>query len=825
MKISRNIKIATAVILAIKLASCTSDENTIATQQGYIKLSAEIKDSFTMADGTLVSLSELQVPEIADFSLALNMVGDENFSHTWQSFNDFPSNESYLIGNYDITMRAASKNDGPTFDGSKQVVIAAGQRTAAEIECAPAEALLKFDISQNSKYKLGTMIVHSNNGQYCETKGGENIFIEPGEMEMYAQLTDEAARSIRVSLPYTTSISAAHGEAIVVKLNDDELALTSTNKSSNYVIEKSIFDLSAPAIEAEGFTPGQEIKATEGITLNKSVKMFGTSNRVIKHARLTVESPILNMVSAPSEIDLAQLSSDDRNYLSNVGLIYTFAADKKSVNIDYTNLLENMSSYTSALSHFTLMLEDEAGVCSEPLTLDVNTQVMTISLESITTAELGINRATMQINTGGQDVEQPDFNIYAIDSDGNKTLCAITSWKKVDAQRIAVEFSVPEGYDDINIDVYYLDLKRFSTIAKRSTSDYTIDVDAYATNAIIKFDAKNEEEIKALVKYATVSITGINGLNCERYESEHGILVQNLQADTKYTVNVWFGDGTKQTSTFTTEKALQVPEGDFEDWEQLITYKQMPQGGKYSATGLSIVNRQNYTDIDVKWPKKYWASVNAKTFNKQSSRHNTWYMQPSSVIIYEPQSGYKAICMTSVGWDHNGEQIADYVQESGQSLAYSKVVPNIAHRSAGRLFLGSYSYDIKTQQEVFNEGYTFTSRPSSLNGFFMYTPDNTHPTDRGYVEVEIINITDGKETVIASGRSEFQAATDYKAFNVPLSYKYYNLKASKLKIMFASSTATGSQEYEDSHVPVTAHPETGVMSGSSLWIDNLSFTY
>jgi hypothetical protein len=63
------------------------------------------------------------------------------------------------------------------------------------------------------------------------------------------------------------------------------------------------------------------------------------------------------------------------------------------------------------------------------------------------------------------------------------------------------------------------------------------------------------------------------------------------------------------------------------------------------------------------------------------------------------------------------------------------------------------------------------------------------------------------------------------AFNVPLTYGYYNLKATRLKIMFASTTQTGTQEFEDANVPLSSHPESGVMSGSSLWIDNLSFTY
>jgi hypothetical protein len=824
MKISKFISLATSVIAACIWQACTSEENQIATQQGYLSLSANVDGSFAMADGSTLQPAAAQVPDISDFSVTL--ASGEQYSHTWASFDEFPKNESYLVGAYTVTLSAEPRNGGPSYVGAANADIVMGQRTMTSITCKPADALMQFNVTQdNSAYSLAGITVHSDGGEYGEYAPDENLYIAPGKMQLYAQLCDNQSRSISIVAPYTTTLDAAHGEAVNVNLSENNLTFSSSKGDCTYAIDKSIFDLPAPAITAEGFIPGVQIDATEGITLSNNIKMLATAGREIKSARLTVQSPILNIVGAPSELDLMQLSSDDRDYLQQVGLKYTLSADKKSLNIDYTELLENMSSYTSALSRFSMMIEDVAGVCSSPLSLDVNTQVMTLQMESISTAVVGINKATMVINAGGHDIERQDLNVIATDADGHQVTCPITSWKQVDKQRVELQFDVPEGDSTVGVDVYYLDLKRFSANVVRVAPEYTIEVDAFATNAVVRISAETEEIAAAVAKYMVPTVEGMSSLNYDRYNDLNAVLVRNLEPGKKYTVSVSVAGTGKKTKQFTTEAALQVPEGDFEDWEQLIDYKQMPQGGKYSSTELSIVNRQNYVDIDVKWPKKYWASINAKTFNKRSSNHNTWYMQPSSVIKYEPQSGYKAICITSVGWDHNGEAIADYVQKHGESLPYSNTVPEVSHRSAGRLFLGSYSYDFATQKEVFNEGYAFSSRPSSLNGFFMYKPDVNHQSDRGYVEIEILNVTNGVETVIASGRAEFQAETDYKAFNVPLTYSYYNLKATKLKIMFASSTATGTQEFEDQNVPLTAHPESGVMSGSSLWIDNLSFTY
>ena len=127
--------------------------------------------------------------------------------------------------------------------------------------------------------------------------------------------------------------------------------------------------------------------------------------------------------------------------------------------------------------------------------------------------------------------------------------------------------------------------------------------------------------------------------------------------------------------------------------------------------------------------------------------------------------------------------------------------------------------------ERYNEGVGFGSRPSALNGFYKYQPCTTAPSDRGLVTVEVIGVKDGKETVIASGRALLPIATDYTAFAIPLSYKQFNVKATRLKVMIASSAAIGTIDEESRNIVTYSDPVTSSSTGSQLWIDNLSLSY
>lgn len=181
--------------------------------------------------------------------------------------------------------------------------------------------------------------------------------------------------------------------------------------------------------------------------------------------------------------------------------------------------------------------------------------------------------------------------------------------------------------------------------------------------------------------------------------------------------------------------------------------------------------------------------------------------------------------LQSVGWDVNGEAIPDYLQPDGNYTKYSCNVPNIAHRAAGRLFLGDYSFNPYNENERYDFGIDFGSRPSALNGFYKFVPSVSDPSDRGVALVEVLGIYNNMEIVIARTELQLRPALTYTAFTVPLSYPHFGVKATRLRVMMASSSRYGSIAEESVSVPVSNNVEIAAALGSTLWVDELSLSY
>ena len=75
----------------------------------------------------------------------------------------------------------------------------------------------------------------------------------------------------------------------------------------------------------------------------------------------------------------------------------------------------------------------------------------------------------------------------------------------------------------------------------------------------------------------------------------------------------------------------------------------------------------------------------------------------------------------NVAWDANGTTPSK-TGGAFNTTYYNTNVPSMSNRSAGKLFLGSYSYS--GNSESYNEGTSFSSRPSTMKGWYKYTPDN-----------------------------------------------------------------------------------------------------
>lgn len=368
-----------------------------------------------------------------------------------------------------------------------------------------------------------------------------------------------------------------------------------------------------------------------------------------------------------------------------------------------------------------------------------------------------------------------------------------------------------------------------------------------AENISYKPDGLTDEEILVNVKY---EVSTDEQSWTQAVEENGKWVVKGLQPGTSYKLRANFFEVYSNIAEVTTENGAGVPNGDFEELTETINISGMNQGGGWNAS-LGGPIHQNTCSFLIKEPNA-WASVNKKTCNETASNKNSWFVIPStyntslswtgtvpdyvSVFnwggggtetpdIYKnlfAQNGSNAMIVRNVAWDINGNTPSDDKRTTTKENYYNRNVPSIVNHSAGKLFLGSYSYS--NGIETYDEGIEFASRPISLKGYYKYVQDGNDANETGMVTVSLLN----GETVIGSGNAALNAASDYTEFDVPINYTDESQKATELRIMITSSNhASYNQEEETASIKTTNYNGRyeSASRGAMLTVDNLTFSY
>ena len=824
-------------LAAVSLFSCTADQNEVIGQQGYIAPNVSIDATMTyLGTGATTEISPEFIPEVGDMEFRLS-TADKQYGHTWYKYSEYNADQSLKTGRYNLNFTTPAeliRNGYVNFAADAEVTLNAGENVLVPITLKPVVGRIDCQSSKtfDNDIELSALLVNDSEGkyQYVENEDGKidgEVYVSPGDIGIIAKLKSSSGAEVRIMCDPEIKIDVQQIATASASLDAGVLKLDFGSQQSSIAVSSEIFDMQSPRLSAIGFNPDETFKAVEGVPLDQALKVEAKASRPLKHIFLNIDSPLYGENNL-AEYDLIQ-GKGDIEALKASGVVLSNNQSKHTFEIDFTKAIENVATQTSALTRISVLAVDDRGLCSEPLAFEINTATVNFKLISLSAARIGIEESTITMLTSTPLLETSDFRIMAHDSSsGNKVECKINDLHMSEKNtQVSIDFTIPRGVNPVNIDVEYMGVNRLSATVQRSNPQFDMTFDTYATTTYVHINADSREVASAIVSLASFMANGERATIWERYPEEGIIVLSGLRPSTKYLIEVKFGQNPIASSgSIVTEAASQLPDGDFEDAKEIIDYKHMASGGRYSTTDLQLVSRQNFVDVSVFWPKKYWASVNAKTFNKSAKNHNTWYMQPSSEIAFDAISGTKSIKISSVGWDLNGEAIPDYIQAPGEHLQYNNNVPKVRHRSAGRLFLGSYTFNATTETETFNEGVSFSSRPSSLNGFYKYHPDPDHPMDRGIAKIEIYGKNGmGKEILIASGNGVFRFTPDFTAFNIPITYELRNVKATRLCVMFGSTVEIGDAEFEDKHVPLTPIPEKAKMVGSTLWIDNLSLSY
>lgn len=830
------IPVISAALVAV---SCSEETEIERLGAGRITPALTVDCVMTTAAGQTKDAAALH-PDVSQFDFALE-AHDSNYSHRWNSISDYPTGEMLRPGAYTAT--AAYNNEyseginRPYFLATSQFTIVSGEEKELLMTAQLASSAFEISIGPKmlTRFREVSTTLHSEGFSYVTVAASEEgiAFIHPGEISIAVNLTTRSGESvslniadIRKSLPkrlYSLDIECDDAESPCVTATIDG------EDAGKITVTPELIASPGTVITPMGFSEGETLKIAEGNTPDKSVG-FSITGSDAKRLVLTTVAPSLTGAGWPSEIDLCRATSAEIAMLEHKGVTFTRNGSGAITGIDVTELIGHLRA-TDALSeaNFVLLAESASGKLSKPVKLDIDIEPVDIAITSMSDIVLGLNRAEITLISHTANFRD-NLAIQALDTNSQWVSCDIESITETAPSEYAVSFTVPQltqSYQKVR--VIYCDNEVISADLHRVSPEFTIDVDPYALSAMVRIYPKDENMLSLITSLVKIYVDGKETLG-EQRDRDAGLLhIGSLVPNTSYIIQASLIDNPK-ASDFTepvrihTERTLQVNNSNFEDHGDGPKYKNLPSGGRYSQSIIDIFNRQNYTTYDLQQPRG-WANTNAKTFNKATKNPNTWYMAPSVFSELDNVEGYFAVVLKTVAWDIDGEAIKPYRQQANQFLAYNPNVPNIKYRSAGKIFLGSYSFDPATVTETYNEGIDFPSRPVAVNGTYHFTPAPNALSDCGLIMVEVLGIKDGMEISIARNSAVLTPALTYTAFSVPLTYNNFGVKATRLKIMMSSSVNIGSIEEESAKITTFPDPVNATSFGGTLWVQDLTLSY
>ncbi|MCM1077583.1 MAG: DUF4493 domain-containing protein [Bacteroides sp.] len=821
------------------LSGCSTDSAYVKTLSGQLYVDIDIDKTFVYPDGTVIAGMDFSAPAIDSVSLSIHsLVG--GFSHVWTSFPEFPQGDLYIEGTYHLY---ASYRDGmegfgkAAYSVGTNVDVIASRTVDEKLTLRPASTanVVRMSEAFASYFTSVHAYLHSEGGDYHDCAGREDeiLYLLPGKTSLYLLLTMPDGTVAGYTAAEVTDARAAtfYQYDLSLDFDNDTPVVSCTVDSSvwSQALTAEFLSAAPPVISPGGWMPDRVFVLPEGEVPDEPVNVTVRSSSPLKHLNMTVNSPYLNSVGVPGQCDLLNLTDGQRETLKAYGLKWTVTENGAEVELaDFLGSLVFLNE-SQSMTAIGFMAEDAQGRVGEPLTLTVRTTPMDISVVSVPDVMVWTTTAEINVSTIADDFA-PHVAIELLDDNGKWNVTDIQSVTETTEGLYNIRFTIPEGSGVINARLLYCQEARADVVIGRYMPSFTLDVDAFATYGCVRVRTADESVLPIIVKNLEIYLNNQRAAVLARYTDTSIIVITGLTPSTNYALTSTMMDNpSKEDFTsvikFTTESTPSLPNADFEHRKEGCYYSSLPCGGRYSQTTVAIFNWQNHQTIDQQVPRE-WANTNAKTFSRKSANHNTWYMQPSVFSVPgDTEEASYAVCLRSVAFDLDGQIIPDYTQTGTPYLKYSPIIPEISSRAAGKLFLGSYSFDPSTCTETYDDVVDWRSRPMSLSGYYKYSPSLSNTSDYGLAIIEVYGDIDGKRQVIGSAVAHLPVSNSYTAFKASLTYMHFGVKATGLKVMFASSNTIGTIEEETRGVVTTPDAVTGCSLGSTLWLDGINLSY
>lgn len=837
-------KISIYGILLLLCASCSQEKDNPGLGSGGFKLS--LKTNYEVIPVLRSTASNASVtPTESDFAIRLTKE-DGSYSKEWSSVDNIPADATFEVGTYTLHAYSGSvENEGfdtPFYEGETKFAIRDKETTPVEVVCTLGQVKISL------RYTDAFCRYFSDYETTVHSEGGKNIvfakeetrdaYVRPGNISLKLKLT----KSNGISATYEPAkiMNATARQHYIVTMDVSEntsAALVTVVFDSETEVQPITIDVSdeamaapAPYINFSGLASGdilniQECEYAEASSIDATI----TARGGLAGCTLTTGSDYLATKGFPAEVELTSLTAEQKSLMESLGLTMKgFDGNRDKIGyINFTELIPSLQTVGgSETDHtFSLTAKDANGKVSETVSFTIHSTPLAFAIAEIGNVVLGSTTVDVPVTFSGKEISQVQIlrclangtkeNMpYEVASqNGNEYVLRVALNDSNTPQTIQAMYRGDRFSEEKHIGI---DVPAYSLTCSEA--------DMWGTHATLHVEAENAANQSVIERYIKFYYNA-NGSweTIGATSASDGYAISNLTPGKAYSIkSSCLSDQSDLSSNtainITTESALELPNAAFDSWTSWYS-KTINKGGRYGKTAGW---QQNTQALESSNPDG-WATVNAKTLPTSPKTENTWYMLPSTL----PTTGVSGngVMLRNVAWDNNGDTPPQGRWGALTQTLESLDVPNIANRSAGKMFLGSYSYDHGSGTETYNEGIGFASRPKKLKGYYKYTASGNDAN--GVLKVTVEHRTaSGEVIVLATKDVALMPTTSYSTFEAALTYSNTQYKATHLRVMFASSNhASYNQQEETANITTTDYKSEAVSRGSELCIDNLSLEY
>ena len=782
--------------LMIGMASCAGDEgfDGVSSEQGGIALNLT-------ADGRVMRQTRADdgvspvVPGASEFGITL-IKNDGSYSKSWNNLDLFNREQSFGIGDYELTASYGDLNregyEAPYYMGKTHVHVSPGATTEANVVATLANAMvsIRYTDAFKSSFIAYSAAVQTEGHEWVVFAQDETrpAYIAPSDVKLNLTLTNDEGKQVTIQ-PADFKAEARHHYVVTIGVtqNSGDLALDVdfddevVSETVNVSLGDDLFNAPAPVVTPKGFDPSTEASSYEYADYSGDPQFDIMAFGGIKNVTLNVVSDNSHTPSFGLNAELANASDVLQTQLKTEGIECggLFRNVDKMAAVNIKKFLANLPAgrYKIQIQAVDLMTRT-----TEPVEFSINIQPILTSLAAVGNADFLGTEVSVDLSTNCEGIKD-NVTFRAPNAAGqmvNAHVKSVTAVKTPSGMRTRADLPYTFRYVIEMEEITRSSFNIEATVGKKASEliaitvaapSYSIVTDAFARKATFRIDADNE----SMLKYISDKVQIYNGETAVptaniTHNATGYITVAGLNPASSYNGFIFkVGGFDKTVPAFTTEAETQVPNGDFSQVTNTINITKINAGGTYQ---YGATNLQNWSSIYVNEPTG-WASINQKTSWTGSNPMNTWFVVPSTLAV----DG--AVTIRSVAYDHNGTMPAHDNHGLAVRAKYSRNAPSsFANRSAGELFLGTYSFDGTEHRE---DGITFSSRPSTLSFDYKYIAING---ERAEVYVALCS-ADG--TVISSMTKEISASSNVQTVSMQLPSYPFGKKAAKLMVKFISA--------------------------------------